>query len=70
MVDATGENRTGKCFDRVEFFAANPIVMEQYGTVVATGDRAMSTSGSYEKFFWAGRRRYSHSPSSGRARPC
>jgi hypothetical protein len=37
VVDATGENRTGKCFDSVEFFAANPIVWEQYAAAVAGG---------------------------------
>jgi hypothetical protein len=37
-VDATGENRTGKCFDTVGFFAANPIVREQYAAVASTGE--------------------------------
>jgi hypothetical protein len=47
VVDATGENRTGKCFGRVEFFAANPIVMKQYGAVVATGDPVHSLEPFY-----------------------
>src|SRR5262249_55061756 len=38
VVDATGENRTGKCFDCVEFFACNPGVKEEYVAAVATGE--------------------------------
>jgi hypothetical protein len=38
VVDATGENRTGKCFDVVGFFAANPIVKQEYITVATTGE--------------------------------
>lgn len=38
VVDATGENRTGKCFDSVEFFAANPVVREQYAATVVSGE--------------------------------
>lgn len=38
VVDATGENRTGKCFDAVDFFAANPTVKAEYITVATTGE--------------------------------
>jgi hypothetical protein len=38
VVDATGEDRTGKCFDAVDFIAANPIVREHYVTAVTTGE--------------------------------
>jgi hypothetical protein len=47
VVDATGENRTGKCFDSVDFFAANPIVREQYATVVSTGEPVHSLEPFY-----------------------
>ena len=47
VVDATGENRTGKCFDSVDFFAANPIVREQYDAVVATGEPVHSLEPFY-----------------------
>jgi hypothetical protein len=43
VVDATGENRTGKCFDTVDFIAANPIVREQYVAAVTTGEPVHST---------------------------
>jgi hypothetical protein len=38
VVDATGENRTGKDFDVVGFIAANPIVRQEYITVATTGE--------------------------------
>jgi hypothetical protein len=38
VVDATGENRTGKDFDVVGFFAANPTVKQEYITVATTGE--------------------------------
>lgn len=47
VVSATGEDRTGKSFDNVEFFAANPIVMQQYASVVATGEPIHSTEPFY-----------------------
>jgi len=47
VVDATGENRTGKCFDSVDFFAANPIVREQYAAAVATGEPVHSLEPFY-----------------------
>jgi len=47
VVDATGENRTGKCFDSVDFFAANPIVREQYVAAVATGEPVHSLEPFY-----------------------
>ena len=47
VVDATGENRTGECFDSVDFFAANPIVREQYAAAVATGEPVHSLEPFY-----------------------
>ncbi len=47
VVDATGENRTGKCFDSVDFFATNPIVREQYVAVAATGEPVHSLEPFY-----------------------
>jgi hypothetical protein len=35
IVTASGEDRTGRYFDEVAFFAMHPEVIEQYGTVVA-----------------------------------
>jgi hypothetical protein len=43
IVDATGENRTGKCFDSVDFIAANPIVRKQYVAAATTGAPVHST---------------------------
>jgi hypothetical protein len=43
VVDATGENRTGKCFDTVDFITANPIVREQYVAAVTSGEPVHST---------------------------
>ena len=34
VVEASGEDRTGRFFDEFEFFSVNPIVMEQYRTTV------------------------------------
>jgi hypothetical protein len=36
VVDATGENRTGRFFDEVCFFQTYPVVLRQYETVVKT----------------------------------
>jgi len=36
VVNATGEDRTGRSFDEVKFFREHPVVLEQYETVVAT----------------------------------
>jgi hypothetical protein len=47
VADATGENRTGKCFDTMDFFAANPIVEEQYATAAATGEPVHSLEPFY-----------------------
>jgi hypothetical protein len=47
VVDATGENRTSKCFDSVDFFAANPIVREQYAAAVTTGEPVHSLEPFY-----------------------
>ena len=47
IVDATGENRTGKCFDSVDFFAANPTVRAQYEAVVRTGEPVHSLEPFY-----------------------
>lgn len=38
VVAASAEDRTGRLFGEVEFFEKNPTVMEQYGSVVATGE--------------------------------
>jgi hypothetical protein len=38
VVDATGENRTGKDFNVVDFIAANPTVKQEYITVATTGE--------------------------------
>ncbi|MGH6930345.1 MAG: PAS domain-containing protein, partial [Dongiaceae bacterium] len=38
VVDATGENRTGKDFDVVGFFSANPTIKQEYVTVATTGE--------------------------------
>jgi hypothetical protein len=37
VVNATGEDRTGRSFDDVQFFRKYPVVLEQYRTVVETG---------------------------------
>src|SRR5215475_13818177 len=42
IVDATGEDRTGKCFDTVDFIAANPMITEQYVAVSTTGEPVRS----------------------------
>ncbi|HUL05645.1 MAG TPA: PAS domain-containing protein [Candidatus Acidoferrum sp.] len=47
VVDATGENRTGKCFDTVEFITANPIVREQYVAAATTGEPVHSMEPFY-----------------------
>src|SRR5262245_46601200 len=36
VVDATGEDRTGRFFDEVAFFARHQVVTEQYEAVVST----------------------------------
>jgi hypothetical protein len=36
VVAATGQDRTGRFFDEVPFFAANPAVLDQYETVAET----------------------------------
>lgn len=36
VVSASGEDRTGAYFDSVEFFAKNPVVMQQYLQVLKT----------------------------------
>jgi len=43
VVDATGEDRTRRWFDTVDFIAANPIVKEQYVTAVNTGEPVHAT---------------------------
>ena len=47
VVDATGENRTGRCFDCVDFFAANPVVRKQYLAAVTTGEAVHSMEPFY-----------------------
>lgn len=37
VVAASGEDRTGRFFDDVSFFKLHPAVVQQYETVVATG---------------------------------
>ena len=37
VVDASGEDRTGRYFDDVSFFKLNPVVTRQYDAVVANG---------------------------------
>lgn len=37
VVTASGEDRTGRFFDDVQFFKTNPAVMQQFETVTATG---------------------------------
>ncbi len=36
VVNATGEDRTGKSFEEVRFFREHPVVLDQYEMVVAT----------------------------------
>jgi len=49
VVDATGEDRTGRCFDSVDFIAANPIVREQYAACVASGEPVHSLEPFYRR---------------------
>ena len=37
VVAASGEDRTGQTFENVEFFKANPVVLEQYNCVAEHG---------------------------------
>ena len=36
VVNATGEDRTGKSFKEVRFFREHPVVLDQYEMVIAT----------------------------------
>jgi hypothetical protein len=37
VVEASGDNRTGRYFDEFDFFMIHPLVMQQYNQVVETG---------------------------------